>query len=182
MPKQSFKIMLNSNYTSNYTGPQFNADYPVIIRDGVRDFNDLDKPYKVYYEMRSVSNATATQFTSGSQFLQTEIYGLCITPNNLAGKTLSNLGILQKNMVSVLSVESDLTTQIIQNNDQPVANIACKRYVRTIPSVSNYFILPTLMNLTSINVAIYNLLTMTVFPGNVATDVRYCVLLTFEEI
>jgi len=166
MSKKSFKVVLNSYDTSNFTGVVTNASYYVDLKTVLRDPKDYEKSWYMTYCLKSIS---ASAGTSGIN--PTKLYGLTINLgkgiNTVQNKTALPL-------VGILNINNDFTAY---------TSTACPTFFDTKDSDNKPTFIDNLKNITNIQVIINDITNGVIHDalGTNANSNKYICILTFEE-
>ena len=166
--KKVFKIVLDSNKTSNFTGSQFDANYVVDLSKILACDNDYDKAYYLTFSFRSRSGATAGQLN------MTTVYSLCID----LGKGFNTLSAnMNRNHVGIIPINNDFTTYTATN---------APAFFDAKEADNAPVLIRNVRGLTSIRLTVVNNTDDTIFNsannGTINTNTAYVCILTFTEI
>jgi hypothetical protein len=167
--KKTFKIVLDSNQTSSFTGNQFDANFTVDLTKVLTDAEDYNRPYEMTFAFRSIKG-TAT--TTGLD--QSNVHLLCIDMNK--GYNVYYYP-QNRNVVGILPVNNDFTAY--------TATI-CPTFWDCKSSDNDSVLIRELNGITSIRLTVLESVTGTIFNptnnGTVNTNTLYVCILTFTQL
>lgn len=167
--KKTYKVLLDSNDTTSFTGTQFNASYFVDLKQIIFNDEDFDKCYEMTCRFVSRSGDPATTLLN-----MTSTYTLHID----LGKGISTYQYKRiKPISSVLSVMNDFTAY---------TSTVCPTYWDTKDSDNAPSLIPNLRGITSIGLNVVQSSNNTTFNNannsTINTATKYICVLTFREI
>jgi hypothetical protein len=167
--KKSFKIVLDSSKTANYTGLQFDANYMIDLTKILVCDEDYDKAYNMTFAFRSRSGAPAT-----TNLNMNDVYSLCID----LGKGFNTLSAnMNRNHVGIIPISNDFTAY---------TTTVCPSLFDAKDADNAPILIKNVRGLTSIRLTVVNNTTDAVFnsanDGTINTNTRYVCILTFTEI
>src|ERR1700722_4147495 len=144
--KKTFKVVLDSNQTSSFSGNQFDATFQVNLSQILTEADDYKRPYEMTFAFRSIKG-TAT--TTGLDMFNVHL--LCIDLN----KGFNVYYYPQnKNVVGILSVSNDFTAYTAT---------VCPTFWDCKSSDNDSVLVRDLTGLTSIRLTVYESVAGTIF-------------------
>jgi len=168
--KRSFKVVLNSNDTTSWSGPhQYNATYAVNIAQIVADPLLLDKVYNVTFNFKSRTSTTANANLSTAN-----TYSLNLRLNN-SGVTTTASTINGASIVGMLDLVPDFASNLASGTALPLMLSASD-------GDNGPFQVTSLRNLSSIYLRVIRNVTDDIYQaGSSDALTRYVCVLTFTE-
>lgn len=171
--KKSFKVILDSNNTSSFTGNQFNASFWVDFTKIIQDDSDFDKPYEMSFCFRTISTSAATStLTMGNTYI------LCIDMGKgFNAYSFDTIGGLTLNPVGILSLSNDFTNYTATQ---------CNIFFDTKNTDNAPTYIPNIRNLTTIKLSVvdsyHGYLFNSTNNAGVNSASKYVCILTFQQV
>lgn len=160
--KRTFKILLDSNRTNSYEGPQFNANYLINLTQIISDDEAFNKSYYMYCTFRSRADTIANNGINSNN-----VYSLHID----MGKGINVYQYNHSKNVSFLipiSVSNETATP--------------QTYFNLTDDLAQPVFLQNIRNMNFITLNLINNTTNATFTGSgVDANLRYVCMLTFVE-
>jgi hypothetical protein len=159
--KRTFKILLDSNRTNSYDGPQFNANYYINLTQIISDDESFDKSYYMYCTFRSRADTIAN-----NSITTNNVYSLHID----MGKGLNIYQFNHSKNVSFLipvSVSNETATP--------------QTYFNLTDDLAQPVFLQNIRNMNFITINLINNTTNQTFASGSDASSRYTCMLTFIE-
>lgn len=167
--KKIFKIVLDSNDTSSFTGLQFDAQFPIDLNQIIFDAEDFDKAYEM--TVRFVSRSGDPAITSLSM---ASTYTLHI---NLGKGIATYKNKNSRPLCAVLSLVNDFTAY---------TSTVAPPYFDTKDSDNAPMMVPNLRNITSVGLNVIQSSNNTTYNASnvttVNTNTKYICVLTLKEM
>lgn len=159
--KRTFKVLLDSNRTNSYDGPQFNANYYINLTQIISDDESFDKPYYMYCTFRSRADTIANNSITSNN-----VYSLHLD----MGKGLNIYQFNHSKNVSFLvpvSVSNEIATP--------------QTYFNLTDDLAQPVFLQNIRNMNFITLNLINNTTNATFASGSDASSRYTCMLTFIE-
>lgn len=160
-----FKVALCSDNTASWSGFQMDANYTIDLKTINPDLVDYDKPYKVTFNFKSISATSAN-----SSLTMTKIYALCLD----FGKGYNTYQYRQgKNYSGLLTLVNDFTVY---------TSTACNIFFDTKETDNAPLYLPNIQNINNIRLNVIDVSDNSTLPDANKAFLKYCCILTFEQL
>lgn len=161
--KRTFKILLDSNRTNSYDGPQFNANYYINLTQIISDDEAFNKSYYMYCTFRSIANT--------------------ITNNGINSNNIYSLHIDMGRGINVYQYNHSKNISFLVPVDVSVEITATPQtYFNLTDNLAEPVFIQNIRNMNYITLNLINNSTNATFTGSgVDANLRYVCMLTFIE-
>ena len=167
--KRVFKIYLDSNKTTSFSGIQFDATYIVDLTKVLTVDADFDKTYNMSFAFRSRSgNAATTGLTMN------DVYSLNLELGKGFNTYTANMN---RNAVGIIPINNDFTAY---------TSTACPSFWDAKDSDNAPITVKNVRNVNTIRLTVVNTTTDAIFnainDNTINTNTKYVCILTFTEV
>lgn len=165
-PRRTFKVFLDTNDTSSYTGKQFNAQFPIDLTQVIRNADDYNKSYYMTIQYLSRYDVTGTNTIS-----QGSVYSLHVDMGR-------GINVYQNRKVKLPSALVRVGSLV--NGASLYTWFDCK------PTDNEPMFIENLRDLNSVTLNLIDTTNNTTFntadTGSINTAAKYVCVLTFIEV
>ena len=167
--KRVFKVYLDSNKTTSFTGNQFDATYIVDLTKVLTVDADFDKTYNMSFAFRSRSGNGAT-----TGLTMSDVYSLNIELGKGLNTYTANMN---RNAVGIIPINNDFTSY---------TSTACPSFWDAKDSDNSPITVKNVRNVNVIRLTVANTTTDAIFnatnDNTINTNTKYVCVLTFTEV